>query len=194
MLKRSIFVKILILIISASLILGVSVFLVALREASRNLEKMLIEEGKLFSQIVAEDIEVGYLVYILEPKSLTKITPFKEALFLWVVQPDGKIYFADNPEMVGKEVKDSAVNTTETTIKDSIFPETGEKIKLIVRPLNIGIGQDSWTLFMGVSLESVASARKRLFLASFGSFSLALIFFILVSFYLTIKKGAGSFV
>jgi len=183
MLKRSIFIKILILIISLSFILGISIFFVALREASQSLEQALIEESKLFSQIVAKDIEAGYLVHILKSKSLTEIIPFEEILFLWIVQSDAKIYFADNPKMVGKEVKDSAVGTKELIIKEIVFQETGEKIKLLARPLDIGIEEGDWTLFMGVSLESVRAARQRLILVSSASFSLALIFFILISFF-----------
>jgi len=88
MFKRSIFIKILILIVSLSSILGASIFFVTLREASQSLERALIEESKLFSKIVAEDIDSGYLIHILKSKSLTEITPFKESLFLWIVQPD----------------------------------------------------------------------------------------------------------
>jgi len=144
--KKSIFNKILILIISVSFILGISVFLIALRELSQSLEKALIEESKLFAQSIAKDIEAGYLIYILPTQSLEEITPFREVLFLWVVQPDGKIYFADNPEMLG--------------------------------------GEKPWSLFMGVSIESINAAKKRLFLIAFGLFSIVLIFFVLLSFYL----------
>lgn len=182
--KKSIFSKILILIISVSFILGISVFLVALRELSQSLEKALIKESKLFAQSVAEDIEAGYLINILPTQPLVETTPFKEVLFIWVVQPNGKIYFADNPEMLGKTVKDPSLGTTEIVVKNSISPETGEKIKLVVHPLDMEIGESPWSLFMGVSLESIAAARKRLFIIGFGLFGLVLILFALLSFYL----------
>jgi len=102
--------------------------------------------------------------------------------------------------MIGKEVKDSAVRTQELIIKESVFQETGEKIKLIVLPLYLGSEDAKWTLFMGVSLESVRTARTRLILVSSGSFALALIIFIFISFYLAkraikpikeLEKGVG---
>jgi len=99
--KRSIFTKILILTISVSFLLGISVFLVAIREQNQNLEEALIGESKLFAQGLAEDIEAGYLLQTLPSQPSVESKFFKEFLFLWVVQPNGKIYFADKPEMLG---------------------------------------------------------------------------------------------
>lgn len=183
--RRSIFSKILVLVISVSFILGISVFLVALRELDQDLEEALIERSKLFAQGVAKDIETGYLINILENKPLTEITSFEGTLFLWVVQPNGSIYFSDNPEMIGKIVKDNALKQTEIIVKDSIFPETGEKIKLISYPLNLGIGEDPWSLFIGVSLESISAARNRLFFVSSGLFAVVFALLVLLSFYLS---------
>jgi len=185
--RKNIFVKILALIISLSFVLGTSIFLIALREESKNLEDTLVREGELFSQILAQDIEAGYLVNILKSKSLFDITPFKEVRFLWIVQPDGIIYFADDSKIMGKEVKDSAVGSSKLVVRDSIFHETGERVKLLVRPLKIGGENKGWTLFMGISLDSVRAARKRMILASSIYFILALIVFILISFYFARK-------
>jgi len=185
--KRSIFTKILILTISVSFLLGISVFLVAIREQNQNLEEALIGESKLFAQGLAEDIEAGYLLQTLPSQPSVESKFFKEFLFLWVVQPNGKIYFADKPEMLGKVVKDPSLGTSTIMVKDSIFPETGEKIKLVVYPLKIEIEEKPWNLFIGVSLESLTAARKKLFITGFALFAGAFIFLILLSFYLAKK-------
>ena len=54
----------------------------------------------------------------------------------------------------------------------------------------MGTGEKPWSLFMGVSIESINAARKRLFLIAFGSFSIVLIFFVLLSFYLAKRVTA----
>jgi len=182
--KKSIFSKILISIISVSFVLGISVFFVAMKEQSQNLEKALVKESKLFAHSIAKDIEAGYLVDILPTQVLIEANLFEEALFLWIVQTNGEIYFADNPEMLGRIIKDPVLGTTEIVVKDSIFPKTGEKVKLIIHPLNMKIGDKPWSLFIGVSLESIVAARRRLFFVGSGWFALALFLFVLISFYL----------
>ena len=167
-----------------SLGIGVSVLIVALREQNKRLEKAIVDESKLFAETMAKNIESGYLLYILPERPLREITSFGNILFFWIVKPDGEIYLADDPQMLGKKIEDSSLSSEEVVVKDSIYSENGKKIKLVIYPLKMGAGEKPWSLFMGVSLETIGAAQKRIIFISFALFSLLTIFIFVISFYL----------
>jgi len=200
MLRKSIFSKIFALVILVSFVLSISVFLVALREQSKKIEEALSQEGRLFAKATVEDIESGNLINILPKKTTPEVASSKDVLFILVVQPDGKVYFSDKPEMIGKTIRDPSLGTKTTVVKNSFFSGIDEKIKLVVCPLKMGNEGEVWSLFVGISLKSIIANRRKMIIVSSGIFALLLVLFALVSFCLAkrvtdplekLKKSAG---
>ena len=160
MLKRGLFSKIFILLISLSLTIGVLILTVTIRQRTRDLEKALVQENKLLAETISTTVETTRLAYILPFTTLKKIAETENIAFLWIVKPNGEIFYADNPKMFGKIIEDPSLGTEEVVVKDSAYPKDGEKIKLIVSPIKIEVGKKPWSLYMGVSLKAVTEAQK----------------------------------
>ncbi len=185
--KRTIFTKIWVSLIFASFIIGVFISVFSIRERNQDIKESLIREAKMFAQIMAKNIESGYLIQILPEKPLREISAFKDILFFWIVRPNGEIYLADDSKMVGKVIKDPFLATKEVVIKDSIYQEDGQKIKLFIYPLEIKSGEQPWSLFMGVSLKRIAAVQKEAILFDLSFFLLVAIFSTFISFYFAKK-------
>lgn len=199
MLKRGIFSKFFVLMILICVVVGVVILIVTTRERTRDLEEALIQENKLLIKTAASTIEAGYLMNFLPLKTLKEISESENILFLWIVKPNGEIYFADNPEMWGKKIDDSFLGAEEAMVRDSVYPKDGKEIKLIVHPIKREIGEKPWTLFLGVSLEQVAAAKREVIFTTLSLFVIVLIFAAFISFYLAkgvtiplehLRKGA----
>ena len=185
MLKGGIFSKIFILIIIMPLIVGTLVLVVTIRERTKAIEEALVSENKILAEVAAKNIESGYYASILPLETLKLISESKNTRFLWVAKPNGEIYLADDPQMLGKIIDDPSLGAEKVLVKDSFYPKDGERIKLIVQPIGIREQEKMpWTLFFGVSLEQVAAAQRKVIFTSFGFFAIVIIFTIFISFYL----------
>lgn len=177
--KKSIFSKTLLLIVFVSIISGGLVLVVAIEMQSRLMENSLIEENKVLARLIAKSIESAWLDFYWPIEMLREISELEDILFWWVIKPNGEIYQASDPEMWGKIVNEPSVDTKELIIKDSIFSETGEKMKLIIHPLSVPIG----TFYLGVSLNSITVARTRMILNGLGSFFAIIVLATFIAFY-----------
>jgi signal transduction histidine kinase len=182
--KRTLFFKTLFSIIVVFLILGVVIVFVSITRTSQLLEEHLIEEGKAIAKIISKEIETGYLAHRLPFEALVEIKSH-EVLFYWVVEPSGRIYLADDPKMWGLKIEEPSLGTKKIIVKDSLYYKTGEKIKLIVCPLNIGEPGKPWTFYLGISQKSVIAARKATIFRAVGIFFASIFFAILFSALLT---------
>lgn len=182
--RKSIFYKILLLMVLLSIVTGGLVLSMAIIEQTQFMEKAIIKENKLLADAASQIIEAGYIKKQCPFSTLKQISESENILFLWVVKPDGKIYLADNTEMWGKKIEDPSLGTKEITVKDSLFYKTNEKIKLVIHPLDMGESGKQWELYLGVSLRSVKAARNKMILTSFGFFIIITLLAALLSFYL----------
>lgn len=181
MLKKSIFSKIFGLIVIMSLIVGVFILVVTIRERTKTIEEALVKENKLLAGVAAKSIETGYLANLWPFETLKKISDSEEILFLWIVKPNGEIFLADNPEMHSKVIDDDFLGTQEIRVRDGNYH--GQRIKLIVHPLQIEVGKKPWSFYLGVSLKSAEVAARKTIFTGVGFFILTLIFITFVSFY-----------
>lgn len=185
MLKRNLFSKIFVLITSLCIIVSTFILVITIGERTKAIEESLIQQNKLLAKVASRNIESGYYAHILPLETLRLISDSEDILFLWVIKPSGEIYLANKPEMLGKIIQDPDLSTDKVVVKDSVWPEGGEKIKLIIQPIEIREGREKpWTLFVGVSLKAVSSAQKTIIFNSFGFLIAVIIITAFISFYL----------
>ncbi|MDI6592030.1 MAG: HAMP domain-containing protein [Patescibacteria group bacterium] len=185
MLKRGLFNKFFGLITLVMIIVSTIIIIFLLKEQTQRIEEALVQENKLLIKTAASIIETAYREGFFPFKILKEISDSENILFLWLVKPTGEIYFADDPEMIGKKIDDPFLSREELMIRDSIYPQGGKKIKLITYPVKREIGEKPWSLFLGVSLDQVAAAKRKIIFTSLSFFLGVLIFGAFVSFYLT---------
>jgi len=144
-----------------SLVTGMLFFFITFQDRVRLAEQAVIRENKLLAEVTANMIVTGYLNAQWPFQTLKLISDSESIVFLWIVKPNGKIYYADEPAMFGKLIQDdSFLSTEEPVIKDALS-EQGEKVKLIVHPLKMEIGGKLWTLYLGASLKPVELAKRQ---------------------------------
>lgn len=188
--KNSIFSKILWSLILILFLVEAFIIFVSLREQRIRITENLINRSETLAKIASRQIETGYYAKILPFKTLELIiSESEDIVFLWVVKPDGEIYFANDPEIImGKRIKEPFLGTEKTLIKDWTYPRGVEEIKLIIQPIEIRDNKGKpWSLLMGISLRSVAAAEKSVILNSLVLFFLTFFLTVYISFYLTKK-------
>jgi len=194
---KGFFGKVFRLMMLISLMVGAIILLIATIRQTNSIEEAVVRENKALAEVAAKSIETGYLNFLWPFETLKKISDSEEVLFLWIVKPNGEILFADNPEMQGKLIDDSFIGTKEIIVSDSSY--LGQKIKLIVCPLEIEVGKTPWSLYLGASLKPVEIAQKETIFTGLGIFILIVLFTALLAFYLSkgvtepleqLRKGA----
>jgi hypothetical protein len=100
-------------IISVAIILGV-----ALNEQKQVIESNLIEENERLAEVAARSIEAGYIAHSWPFRTLNQINASEEVLFWWIVNPEGEIYLADNPEMYGKKISSAYIEAGKKVVVD----------------------------------------------------------------------------
>lgn len=194
--KQKLFSKILLLMVLLAFVIAMLISAFTIVEQTRFTKKALIEKNKLIAEIASQSIQAGYYSDRMPFETLKEISRSDDVVFLWVVRSDGKIYYADNVALWGKKIKEEFSDTNEITIIDSIFSETGETIKLIIHPLNIGKANEKWKFYLGVSLKSIKDNRDEILVTGFIFFAISIIFAILLSYYFarTITKPISKLV
>ena len=81
-----------------------------------------------------------------------------EVVFAKVVKPNGEVYLADDRAHYGQTVETSLLFKKETMVENYFMTEKQEKGILMVHPIKIG--DQTWYVFMGLSLRSVKTAVK----------------------------------
>ncbi len=181
--RKSLFSKILVFMIASCLLSGAVILGASIREQTISIENSLIDESILLAKIAARSIEIGYLSGEWPFETLRQISDHESVAFLWVVKPDGEIYVADKSGMWGKRIADKDIGGNVVVVRDTTLPNTSEKIKLVIYPLNIKEGDGYWNVYLGIYLKSVAVARDRMIVGSMVYSTMAVVFAILLSFY-----------
>ncbi|RLC39801.1 MAG: hypothetical protein DRH33_01900 [Candidatus Nealsonbacteria bacterium] len=183
--KEGIFRKILGLMVATVLIGETIILSFVIIQETRSVEKAIVERAKVLAETIAKTIEVSYLDFTWPFETLKKISDSETTLFLWIVKPNGEIFLADNPRLLGKKIKDPFLGTEVIRIKDINYQR--EKGKLIVHPLQIEVKEKPWTLYLGVSLKPVRLAQIEIFLRGVIMFVLTIALVIIISFYFAKK-------
>jgi len=183
--KKGIFRKILGLMVATVLIGETIILTVVIIQETRSVEKAIVERAKVLAETIAKTIEVSYLDFTWPFETLKKISDSETTLFLWIVKPNGEIFLADNPQLLGKKIEDPFLSTEVIRIKDINYQ--GEKGKLIVHPLQIEVKEKPWTLYLGVSLKPVKLAQIEIFLRGVIMFVLTIALAVIISFYFAKK-------
>ena len=176
-LVKLILVMMLLSIISVAIILGV-----ALNEQKQIMESNLIEENKRLAEVAARSIEAGYIAQSWPFRTLNQINASEEVLFWWIVNPEGEIYLADNPEMCGKKISITSFEAEKTVVEDYVYG--GEDIKFLIQPLEIGEPGKVEALCIGISLKSVREATNKMIITGLGYFFMIVAFACVLSFFL----------
>jgi methyl-accepting chemotaxis protein len=192
MFKNSIFGKIFGLLTLILLLTEILIIFVFFSQQKNKITEDLINRNETLAKIAAKQIEIDYQNKTL-PFGTFRIlnNEAEDIVFLWLTKPDGRIYFANDPELtteviMGKTIKEPFLGTEKTLIQDWTYPQGVEKIKLIIQPLEIRDSEGKpWSLLMGISLNSVAAAEKAVIFNSLGLFMLTFFLTIFVSFYIT---------
>ena len=160
--KSSLFYKITILVF-LTLILTIGVITaVSIREQTKITMNELIEKNKIISKHLSSSIKSAFwsLNWLFVEKQMQEITNTRDVTFLELIKPNGEIYMSSGEiELKEKILFSQLMNLEVQTLKDDLNPESDGLIKLIITPIKIG--DDKWTLIMGVSLKAVKEARKR---------------------------------
>ena len=185
--KRSLFNKIFLSMLIAPFLMGAIFLLAMTREQNKNQEAEVIESGLMISRAIAEDIRKGNLDNLSQTHFFKEIIANRNIVFSWVVRPDGQVYFANDPGMIGKRIEDPLIGTKEEIVKDSVYFPTGEKVKLIMEPLEMAGDGKVWNLFIGFSSKSIWLSQGKMIFFGLGLFSLAIVFIFIASFFI-VKK------
>lgn len=162
------------------------------------LEKELIERNLLLAETISESIRIGYLNFSWPLEMLKRVSDSEEIVFLWLLKPDGKIFFSDKPEIQGKIISRQFLTELNHKIINANY--LNQKIKLLIYPLKLETGKNPWRLFLGISLKPIELTKRKIFLNGILVLFLIILFSFFVSFYLAkqitkplqkLKEGAG---
>lgn len=144
-------------------------------------EKEMLQRNFLLTQIISHEVESGYLKGLWPYKTLKMVSDDENVLLFWVVKPNGEIFWADDPEMLGKIIEDPFLGVQEVKHRNSYLQ--GEQLKLIARPIKIALAEKPWTLFLGVSFAQLRRAQREMIVLSSGFLVLIAVFIGFIAFY-----------
>lgn len=90
------------LLIFTVLITGVFILAGIIFTQSTFIEKKLIERKIVLAKTITEAIRIGYLNFAWPLEMLKKVSDSEEIVFLWLIKPNGEIFFSNDPEIQGK--------------------------------------------------------------------------------------------
>lgn len=144
-------------------------------------ESKLISHGELLVQMISNEAEAGYIRGVWPYKTLKMVAEAQDTAFLWVIKPDGEIFWADDSNVMGGVANDPLLGVSETSLRDALFG--GEKVKIIAQPLKVELQGGDWTIFLGVSFRHLREFEKEIFLFSLLFFIIIIFCVSLLSFY-----------
>lgn len=169
-LSRSIFLKIFFaLFFLIVIIFSINLYLTYYYQREQ-LENQLIEHQQLLISHVVNEIETDYTKNQWPFESLRSLEESKNIMFWLIVEPDGKIYQSSDPMIWGKKIEGEP-QLVKDQVFDSFYPETKEKIKVIVQPIKLF--EPGWKFYAVISLQEIDLALR-----SFLTYYLFLFFYL----------------
>lgn len=149
------------------------------REQSAMTETIVNEKMGL-SEFLAKTLEVAEATagIAYRHRLIKEIGAYKDVVYVRIVKPTGEIYLSTDREEMGKFIKDPAIFTNKTIVKDDLFNE--ENIKVAVSPTTSG-----YTLWLGFSLKELQHTIYESLFLNLLVFLPIFILIILVSFFLS---------
>ncbi|MBI4708622.1 MAG: HAMP domain-containing protein [Candidatus Portnoybacteria bacterium] len=179
---KSILNKILLVTLLASLISASVILAVSIWSETKMIKENLVEKNVKLAEVVSNIIVHAQYTNVWPLEALKKVGESEDIVFWWVVKPNGEIYLANNTDDFGKIINDFPSGDQDTEIKDSFFYKTGEKIKLITHLIKSPVYEKPWIFYLGISEKSVVKAQRDMMLSNFAFFFgiIALVAFIAV--------------
>lgn len=158
---------------------------VSITEQTTTIGKELIGKNKTVSMHLASSIKNAFwsLNWLFVERQMQEIAKSEDVKFLMLFKPNGEIYMSSG-DMGSKEEYVSIpglTNIEEQVIKESLFSEADGPEKTIITPIKVG--NDKWSLIMGLSLKRVEDAKRAIIKDNLILGSTILLFGMLVSFF-----------
>jgi two-component system NtrC family sensor kinase len=166
--RSSLFTKVFLLMFAIGIGISIPSILIFTAYHIKQTRNILTENSKLVAELASMNVQSGYFLQQWPFEMLKKVKDSENVVYWRVIKPDGRIYLADDAEVWGKVIDDEAVATGTTLIKEDIFPRTGEKIGVIIRPLDIRENGKPWTFWLGYSLKSILVMKRKVLFLSLG--------------------------
>jgi len=144
---RTIFYMFLVLIV----VIGIQTALTIDSERNHMIDAKISEKVAL-AELTAASVGAAE-VYVPAHKVniVNKVSEPEDIIYCRIVKPNGQIYISNIKQERGKSIKDIAITTSETVVRDDVYND--ESIKVVITPSSRG-----YTVWVGFSLESVNSA------------------------------------
>lgn len=118
-------------------------------------EQALIEQNRVYGDIISRQIEVGYLQSNWPFENLNKLAKRDDFLFWWVVKQDGNIYRANNVSFIGTSAQNYFPEINyELNIDNTVYLNRNHGYGIYFK--NFKFGQETLTFWLGFSLGSIA--------------------------------------
>ncbi|MDY6851512.1 MAG: ATP-binding protein [Thermodesulfobacteriota bacterium] len=185
--KISIFHKLILHIaLTVFVTVGITTYL-AVKVESRALTQSLINTGEYTTRNLALNTERAFtsLNWIFVEKMLQEADKFKKdgVVFAKLVKPDGEVCLASDRAYYGDIIDPSLLSDHETIVDNYPLSAEQEKGLLLVHPLSIG--QETWYVLVGLSLNQIKEATTDLVVRNVVWGGLIILLAMTVSFFLS---------
>jgi PAS domain S-box-containing protein len=126
---------------------------VFIRTETAYLQDRLIEDQKSLNELLAINLGVAQTIagFAFQSNLIKEAGEISDTVYVRFTKPNGEIYLSNIVEERGAVIKDPAINTDKTVVKDDVYK--GESIKVVVSPVSGG-----YTVWLGFSLHSIHAA------------------------------------
>jgi PAS domain S-box-containing protein len=159
--RSSLFIKVFLLMVGLGVGISIPAIFFFTAYHLREMKSILTQNSRVLAELASMNVQSGYFLQQWPFEILKKIKDNENIVYWRVVKPDGKIYLADDAEIWGRMIDDEAVTTRTTLMKEEVLPDTGEKIGVIVEPLNISENGKLWTFWLGYSLRPILAMKRQ---------------------------------
>lgn len=170
------------LIIAILLISAITVYAIItiVREQEHMINSMIDEKIALNEMIAVMSAEVHATpAHIREMVRI--VAEAEDILYCRIVKPTGEIHLSNIEEERGRFIRDPAIATDKTIVKDDVY--NGEEIKVVISP-----AYRNYTIWLGFTLKSVHPAFDEMMIGSM------ITLFVITSISLTVTYFASSWV
>jgi methyl-accepting chemotaxis protein len=115
-------------------------------------EKSVIAQNEIYGDLISKQIEVGYLQSDWPYENLNKLSKRDDFIFWWVVKPDGVIYRADNVSFIDTKAAGYFPLLGQNQ-RNGTYINKDQRYAIDFKSFRIG--QETWTFWLGFSLDSV---------------------------------------